>query len=302
MNILLYSLLGLSLSFLIIYYVYNKVLEKKDFISPLSINIIAFSILLTGLISSIPFLITILAACAIGIVVCRKYQKEYEQLCKPIAIKIAVISLILSFTLLSKFDVFGSKIEDIRDQKKQFDRASAVMLGKIFAKKCPNSKALIIVRRGFEKEKRKDIFINALKEGFGDKVEIDSVEYIDKDLPKNTPEGVVMSAKNFDKIIENNKDCEVVISTIGLPLDIEKMKIWEMKEIDRPKLGLLNVRIKVLRQAIRADYISAAVWKKPNYRPDPNLKKLPEDLKKTFDLKYLMITPENIDNNIKGDF
>ncbi len=298
-----FSVLVLTVIVLIGYCCYNKFLEQKSILSPISIYLTSFVILLIGIKATYLLSIFILIGCFIGIILCKKYQKKYEANSKRVAINITIIafSTIIAFVVNSGF--FDDKAEGFRNKKKQFDRASAVKLGEIFAEKCPNSKTLIIVRKEFKKHNRKKVLIDALKEGFDGKVTIKAIEYIDENLPDNASEGMIMTAINFDALIEKNKDCQVVISTIGLPLDIEKMKIWDMEEEERPKLGLLNVNVKVLREAIKAEYIAAAVMKKPSFKPSPNA--LPEDIKKTFDIKYVMITPENIDeisNTYKKEF
>jgi len=279
--------------FLLGYFLFKKYIEAKSIITSLSGLIITTLIINIVFLSNIILLCIILILALIAIIICKKNRKKHPKNSKRIAIHIAIIILLATITMIPKSGLFGTSYKEIVNKEHQFAKSSALRLGEMMAKQCPpNSKALIITRRGDEKNNRKDIFIDALKEGFGDKITINSIELIDAGLPKDIPDGELMQAVNFDRVIDKHKQCNVIISTIGLPLNVEDMKIWKMKK-DRPKVGLLNVYVKVLRNAIKADYISAAVAYNP--KKVINDKIAPKDMKKAFDLRYLMITPDNID-------
>lgn len=280
--------------------IYQKFIIYTPLFTPVTIGFITgilfFCVLLANFIGLALILILSLFVLGYFYMKDKKKQGGHSKIGAFCSIGIILFATVLMF---SKFVFTAKTVDDFRTEENHFAKASALMLGEIFAKKCPNSKALIIVRKGYEKNRRKDALLDALEDGFGDKIEIKKIVFIDEGMPENSADGDIMKAVNFDKILEANQDCEVVISTIGLPLDVDNMKIWDKKIKDRPKIGLLNVYVPVVRNAIKAEYISAAVISRPKAVIDG--KKLPEDLKKVFDLRYLMITPENVDDiNVKN--
>ena len=66
------------------------------------------------------------------------------------------------------------------------------------------------------------------------------------------------TAELFDGIVNEYKDkCDLIITTIGLPLDQQNMKFWTME--DRPKLAMAKGSVHELRGAIEDSTIVAAV-------------------------------------------
>ncbi len=292
------TLIGLVLLVLLGIYFYNTVLMEKKFFSVLTTSLMISILFLFILIPHILILSGVLVLSLVGIILCVKFERKKNPYAKLMSLILTLNIIIASVVMFVKYTEFRKSIDDIRKHENQFVEASAVMLGEIFAKKYPYSDALIIVRKGFAKHKRKDVLINALKKGFGDKIRIKAIEQIDKNMPDNASDRDIVSAKNFDILFEKYKDCEVVISTIGLPLDVENMKVWNRMSEDIPKIGLLNVYVKVLRNVIRAKYVAAAVIPRPDVKTSPNKEKnlSEKGIKEKFKLRYAMITPDNIDN------
>jgi len=100
-----------------------------------------------------------------------------------------------------------------------------------------------------------------------------------------------LTPKIFDSLIKKHaKECDMVISTIGLPQQYGKLKFWKMSK--RPKLVLAGGSVYELKQLFAGKYIAAAV----TYNPDAVYKDEapPSDVTKAFDQRYLLITPENL--------
>lgn len=100
------------------------------------------------------------------------------------------------------------------------------------------------------------------------------------------------TAAVFDKLVEKYKDqCDLVVSTIGLPMDLRGMKYWRMRTA--PKLALANGSVYELRTAIKKDRVAAAV----TYNPDCpfELKMPPSNLDEAFDKRFLLVTAANVD-------
>jgi hypothetical protein len=102
----------------------------------------------------------------------------------------------------------------------------------------------------------------------------------------------MMSAALFDKLITANPNANLVISLIGLPYDVANMKLWKMSEQSRPKVALLTGDIHQLKGAIFSKYIVAAVAMRPDLKSIDE--KAPSDPQKAFDIRYLLVTPENV--------
>ena len=98
------------------------------------------------------------------------------------------------------------------------------------------------------------------------------------------------TAKTFDQLIKKHaKDCDLVISTIGLPQDFGRMAFWTMKK--RPKLALTSCSVYNLRRALERGAVIGAVSYDPTkpYDEDP----APEDPETAFQKRYLLLTPKN---------
>ena len=97
------------------------------------------------------------------------------------------------------------------------------------------------------------------------------------------------TSKIVDGIINDYKGkCDMVITTIGLPSDVRNMKFWTMKE--RPKLVLAKGSVYDLRKAIEGEAVVAAIA----FNPTPTeFDRVPKDLDEAFDLRFILVTPEN---------
>jgi len=192
-------------------------------------------------------------------------------------------------------------------------------LGMYLGERFSGSKAVIIVEPQFgsaaDPDSAASAQVDGLKEGFGGRIEI--VAEISPKIPdsaKNAfsqemapmaegeggPEGGEMlpplefwfTGKLFDQLVTDNKDkCDLIITTIGLPMDLGAMKFWEMK--DRPKLALASGSVYELKQAIKKGVIVGAVTYNPKAVYDE--KPPPSDLDAAFDKRFLLVTPENVD-------
>ena len=102
----------------------------------------------------------------------------------------------------------------------------------------------------------------------------------------------MMTAKDFDKLLEKHKDCKLIVSMIGLPRDAGNLRVLKMSKTARPRIALLNGDIHSMQGAIAAGFIVAATSYKPGVKYTEDAP--PKDVQKAFDDRYLLITPENV--------
>lgn len=105
-----------------------------------------------------------------------------------------------------------------------------------------------------------------------------------------------MKAVDFDAMMKRHPDCNLIISLIGLPMDIENMEIWyaeETPEAPKPKIALMDANIYNLKAAILSGIVVGTVTYSPTAKFDESTP--PEDVQQAFDKRFLLITPENVE-------
>lgn len=233
-----------------------------------------------------------------GMVWCAKKQKTNAN-AQTYAIICLVVVFICAITVMVQTGVFGEGGETHRliQNELAYSKARAVIVGQHLATKYPGSKALVITDGSEPLNKSQEQLLEGFKQGIGSAIIIESAEGLPIDKNPKKPEDYrpmeeMMSAALFDKLIAKHPNCTLVVSLIGLPYDVPNMTLWKMPESARPKVALLTGDIHQLKAAIMASYIVAAVSMRPDLK---NIEeKAPSDPKKAFDIRYLLITPENV--------
>lgn len=239
----------------------------------------------------------------IGMIACAKKQRTNPN-AQLFAIGLLIIVMVCGAAILIKTGTFGGESnESIIKNEMKFARASSFMIGDEIKKTSPGVKVLAIVDRNFEKNTRMQELVEGLKEGLGspESVEVDT-PVIASEANKVKKPGApdddfmlpleeVMKPADFDAVLDKHSDCKIAVSFIGLPRDIGGLKLWT--KADGVKLALMNVETKKLKAAIQKGFIVALVTYIPgvNISEDP----APKDPKKAFDLRYLLITPKNVE-------
>jgi len=223
-------------------------------------------------------------------------KKKSKQNAQGIAVLLAAIVVIagISIAVHNLFYDTNSKYKQIENG---YAKSIAYVLGQNIAERFPKSKILVIVSPNYQKKSEQKAMIATLQEGMGSKMSKVSIEPLKIKVGPNSRLSDVMHAKDFNLLIKKNKP-NIVISLVGLPMDFPKLKIWEQFE-DNPekatKLAIINGSVSKLYQPIKSGVIVAVV----RYNPDVLVDKddvYPGDYKKAFAKRYLLITPENVDN------
>ncbi len=101
------------------------------------------------------------------------------------------------------------------------------------------------------------------------------------------------TAKFFDQLLEQYPQCQVIISFVGLPPDFKTMKFWELSDEKRPALVICDGFLAELQKAIRRGYIDLML--SSNFKRFDYKKPIPEDDNEAFNQRFILISPENID-------
>jgi hypothetical protein len=196
-------------------------------------------------------------------------------------------------------------------REKKFQHAQLTILTKALSKTYSGSgKCLVIIESHHNGNEE---YLQELTEkiitGSGEK--ISEVRFVslhddekgdDMEMPMEVYE---KKAEDFNKIFKENNDCDFIILFAPLPYETKELyKISHFTLIEEdgewvkdpnykyPIIGLFNGSIYGISPIIEEKLISAVtMWKNK-----PNMKDIdvPEDTQEAFNMRYLLITPENI--------
>jgi hypothetical protein len=112
-----------------------------------------------------------------------------------------------------------------------------------------------------------------------------------------TPLSFLVSGADLDQLLAARSPVDIVVSLIGLPIDITQSRHWQ--DDQTPKYALLLPDLRVLggSSAIRAAVRSGKIVAMILHRPGAPAEDLPSlgDARAEFDRRYLLVTPENLD-------
>jgi hypothetical protein len=243
-----------------------------------------------------------MAIALMGMIVCAKKQSTVA-IAKPMAVVLMVVVIICAVTILMKTGVLGDQgTQKIIANELTYAKAGYFMLGKELAATAPNSKTLLIVEKTRANDERTPALIQAFKDGAAGKLNITAmvtptVTWPEGRQPKPEemdmmPMNEMLKAKDYNDVINKHTDCNLIVSFIGLPMDVEELTLWSMPADKRPKLGLINCAYHNLKTAIKAGVVAAVVGINPTAKFDEQ--PAPKDPQAAFDRRYILITPENV--------
>lgn len=195
-----------------------------------------------------------------------------------------------------------------------YTRIGFERLGDHLGRRYPKSKAVLVTNIMYpsaDPEARDNLFIAALKKGMAGRVDLVATKNFG--LPPVTinqpsaPQAVMMmpemliTAKDWDTLLIEHPDADLFISLAGLPMDVEKMHLWQMKDGARPKLALVNAQqLSMLYTPIAKGLITVVLHPNPSVPFDPN-RPVPDDPKVAFNDRWLLITPSNVTTIAKAN-
>lgn len=152
--------------------------------------------------------------------------------------------------------------------------------------------------------------IQGLKEGFGPKMPLTVVfpklkeealrnpGSVAIDPQTKTPLSFLVAENAFSELIQQNTNCDVVVSLIGLPVNLAGVKEWSQP--GGPKFALLLPDWRMIGgpeqvlKAFRETKLLAAVVNKPNAEEAAG-----SDYKEQFESRFLLVTSKNVEGLMK---
>lgn len=119
--------------------------------------------------------------------------------------------------------------------------------------------------------------------------------YVD---PKTTtPLSFLVAEDAFDALAKENSDFDIVVSLIGLPVNVSRAGIWQNPAGPKFALLLPDLRFigqpEAVRAAIKSGKIVGAVLKKPGAPPEAT--PVDGDYKSEFAKRFVLATTETVD-------
>lgn len=236
----------------------------------------------------------------------RQYKTKGVSWGRPLAGLFGISALLLAMFKIM-FDLSGcaqsGRQEEVLDKELSYANATYQYLGTYLERNHPNQRILLIANPTSPNnkftEKRLDIIKSGLETGFGGQMSGVQIERLE--MPETAMAGAPMMFENlftaeiFDKIVEKHKGrVDMIISLVGLPMDLRDMSFWNLDKDERPKLVVTNGAIYELKNAIAQGFVTAAVYYNPdlpyNFK-DP----VPEDVEEAFKKRYVLIDGDNIE-------
>ena len=269
--------------------------------------------------SKVTILIMVIAA--IGMIFGLSKQKAGMSWGKPLALICACIALICAVSHI--FRGAGAGTGAVVQREMAYQKVGVEKLGNYLAEKYPGGKAIILVEpAGDRNQARTQALLAGLRDGLGSGVTI--VKEYQLTIPEEVraaftpggggpggpgpggpgggpgaPGGPQMmppmeywfTAEVFDNIVAEYKDqCNLVITTVGLPRDLQAMNYWNLE--GAPKIAVASGSIYELKNVIQGGYVVAAVCYSPKAVYDE--KPPPSNLDEAFDKRFLLVTPESV--------
>lgn len=248
--------------------------------------------------------IIVMAAALVGMIYCAKKQKENPNAQKYAIICLVAVLIAAVFILSNSFSGSSSEINRIIKKEAAYSNARSTIVGRYLNSKYAGQSAVIVVDSNTKKNKAmmapNDTLTAELKDLKLKDYEVIEMPGENIDPQQMKPLEEYTNAEAYNKIFSKNFDANLIIITTSLPYnpeEIEKLTVWK-NDPTKQKVVLIGSDVSMLRKAIAAGYIAAAVIPKAldNYDAD---KAAPSDPQAAFDERYILVTPENVKDHAK---
>lgn len=116
------------------------------------------------------------------------------------------------------------------------------------------------------------------------------------DPETTTPLSYLVTDEAFDKLAADHPECSLIISLIGLPAGLNKVKCWQDSAPQKFALLLPDLRILGNRAAIRRSFAGGKLIAFVLARPDAPVTPVAEaDWAREFENRFVLITRENLE-------
>jgi hypothetical protein len=188
------------------------------------------------------------------------------------------------------------------EQLAAWHRVQFSQTGKHLAAAAAGARVLVIAPSPFGEhgERMHSAMVDGLQTGFAGELELAATEMLpgpDGDAAMiDAGFGMGPTAAMFDEMIAGHPECDPVLSTVGLPMDVGSMQIWRQPIAERPALVVVNGDVSMLRRALSSGAVMAAVAHHPEAVVSDPFAMPPADAAAAFDTRYLLVTTANVDD------
>ncbi|RMD84270.1 MAG: hypothetical protein D6820_01295 [Lentisphaerae bacterium] len=256
----------------------------------------------------------------------RQYQARGVPWGRPLAALLGIISLCSAISIIiAQLGSGSGQTKAILEREKKFQYVAYKRLGQEVAKRFPRANILLIREKSYpqlntgssQTTDMNKLQEDAFREGLAGKARIEAVEqlssgmdeymYFDPGPDGKAPTEIdykklqeeLFTGEKLDKLIEDYPNCNVVVSFLGLPQDMKTMKLWTKKPDERPALVLAQPYIYELKPLIKLKYCPIILYNKPLKGEGILDMEFPDNEEEAFNKRYLLITPENVDQIAK---
>lgn len=233
----------------------------------------------------------------------QQYNRQGVPWGRPLAGICGIVAFVMAiWAIIYQVNAPKKMVQNIQQKELQYHRIAMKTLGAFLAEEHAGGKILMIAQsvNQFSKD-RHDITVASLTEGFAGKLKIVKVEHMESGEEGMGPEGFLLTAKTFDKLVRKYKGkADVILSIIGLPYDYSEMDFWQLAPSKRPKLIVYhaNLHDEDIQRAIHRGLITAVLTTHPNASFDPKAS-VPDDEKEAFDSRFILVHAKNIEKLIE---
>jgi hypothetical protein len=157
--------------------------------------------------------------------------------------------------------------------------------------------------------------LRGLRDGLKGRLAITAVAYPDlrpeaRDNPRavpidpetTTPLSYLVAPDAFDSVLRQNPGCDIVVSLIGLPVELNRCEAWQAAAAPAFALLLPDLRpvgdTAAVEAAVKSGKLLAFVARKPGGPSDDT--PMGKDARTEFERRFLLVTRENIDQIVRA--
>jgi hypothetical protein len=281
------------------------VMAVQLFMVSLALVLVGGGVLILRFLLSVYLLYALLMAAGMGgMIACARSRKKGSWR-TPLAIACLLILLVGAGAMVIRSMVADEDRHTV--EATVHSRAAGLILGEYLARTAAGCRALVVVEDKHSTEIHFVAGLEGLREGLGGAVTLVDVASPVAPVAGEPGEGPqAMSperrihlrkatrATDFDRLLAEYPNCTLIISFVGLSQNPADMAIWKSAEPnEQPRFVLFRSDVRPYREAIRAGVIQAAVVTRPGFEPGQG--KVPQDPQAAFDRRFLLVTPENVD-------
>ena len=244
-----------------------------------------------------------------GIIVCQKKQKTNPN-AQAVAFLFLIVILVGAGGMLYETGIFGGdrEMDRIMSNEIAYSEARAKVLADYAGKTWNGQSAVIITEPQTEDNKISKASIKALEDGLkAAGINVLATEALKLPAAKEGEEPVPMetalTAKLYNDIFNQYKNANIFVIASQLPYEAKELQNLACWTFDgkKARVILVNGEIYNLKGAIKQGKIGAAIAMKSGkdaYDPE---KAAPKDTQAAFDTRFILVTPDKVDEIAKAN-